>query len=363
MSDHTLDIVEPPAHTPASGATVRLGTRRSVLARTQSVQVARRLAESAGFRVEIVEVVTEGDVNMAPLAQMGGTGVFVSAVRTALQNGTIDIAVHSLKDLPTAQPPEVLLAAIPDREDPRDALLTASAPDLASLPPGARVGTGSPRRATQLAALRPDLEITGLRGNIDTRIGYLREGRLDAILLAAAGLRRVGREAEVAEFLDPARMLPAPGQGALAVECRPGDGIAEALAALDHAPTRAAVTAERAVLARAEAGCSAPIGALARWQDAPQEGAAAADRAGDAPEPTGRLTLDAVLADDDGRLIRRSFEGTAAEAQALGERTADALLAGLAAGPDASTGRPPEPGAGGTRPSDEDPTTGREVRG
>lgn len=362
MSDHTLDIVEPPPHVRPSGVTVRLGTRRSVLARTQSVQVARRLAESAGLRVEIVEVVTEGDVNMAPLAQMGGTGVFVSAVRTALQNGTIDIAVHSLKDLPTTQPPEVLLAAIPEREDPRDALLTASAPDLASLPAGARVGTGSPRRATQLAALRPDLEITDLRGNIDTRIGYLRDGRRDAILLAAAGLRRVGREAEVAEFLDPARMLPAPGQGALAVECRPGDGIAEALAALDHAPTRAAVTAERAVLARAEAGCSAPIGALALWQDGPQD--AAGELADDASQQTGRLTLDAVLADDDGRLIRRSFDGAAAEAQALGEGTADALLAGLAAGPDGSTGQPPEGGAAGsTRPSDEDPTTGREVRG
>ena len=330
VADHTLDVVEPERPT---GRTVRLGTRRSRLARSQSTAIAQQLAQQTGWRVEIVEVVTEGDVNMTPLASFGGTGVFVSAVRQALLTGTIDIAVHSLKDLPTAEAPGILLAAVPPRVDPADVLVARDGLTLAQLPAGAVVGTGSPRRAAQLRAARPDIEVTGVRGNVDTRIRHVREGRLDGVVLAAAGVRRLGRIDEATDVLDGDVMLPAPGQGALAVECRADDAhlsaddasLRDALRGLHDEDTAVAVHCERAILTRAEAGCSAPIGALARLD--------------------GRtLTITGVLADEQGTLLRETRSADlpdgaeAAHAAALetGHRTAIALLDGLGLAPGAA---------------------------
>ena len=243
---------------------LRLGTRASELAITQSGTVADLVRDRLGREVELVQVTTEGDVNRASLASMGGTGVFVSALRDALLRGEVDLAVHSLKDLPTYPAEGIALAAVPEREDPRDAVVARDGLTLGGLPAGSRVGTGSPRRASQLEALGLGLVITDLRGNVGTRIGKVASGELDAVVLARAGLARIGRADEATEVLDPLQMLPAPGQGALAVECRSDDtDLVEALAALDDPRTRAAVTAERAVLATLEAGCSAPLGALA----------------------------------------------------------------------------------------------------
>ncbi len=242
---------------------LRLGTRRSALATTQSSWVAD-LLRSNGSEVELVEVTTHGDVNRAPLAQIGGTGVFVSALRDALLAGEVDLAVHSLKDLPTAPADGLALAAVPEREDARDALVAAGGRTLAELPSGSRVGTGSPRRHALLLALRPDLDVVAIRGNIDTRVGFVTSGELDAVVLAAAGLARIGRSDEVSEFFDPGTFVPAPGQGALAVECRADDDeVLAALARLDAPAVRRAVAAERQVLASLEAGCSAPVGAHA----------------------------------------------------------------------------------------------------
>ncbi|MDX3089658.1 MULTISPECIES: hydroxymethylbilane synthase [Streptomyces] len=251
---------------------LRLGTRRSKLAMAQSGQVADAVSEVTGRPVELVEITTYGDTSREHLAQIGGTGVFVAALREALLRGEVDLAVHSLKDLPTTQPEELTLAAVPLREDPRDVLIARDGLAFADLPEGARVGTGSPRRMAQLNAYARDhgtrIETVPIRGNIDTRIGYVRKGELDAVVLAAAGLNRIGRTSEVTDFLSVDTVLPAPGQGALAVECRtagnPADAaLAAALAQLDDPFTRAAVTAERALLAALEAGCSAPVGALA----------------------------------------------------------------------------------------------------
>ncbi|WP_354641162.1 hydroxymethylbilane synthase [Kitasatospora camelliae] len=259
-----------------SVAPLRLGTRRSALAMAQSGMIAREVARVTGRRVELVEITTYGDTSREALAQIGGTGVFVSALRDALLEGRIDLAVHSLKDLPTAAPAGLLLAAVPEREDSRDALVAAEGltlqelvEKLAGAGRSARIGTGSPRRMAQLnnwaAARGAALETVAIRGNVDTRIGYVAKGELDGVILATAGLNRLGRAAEVTEHLDPELMLPAPGQGALAVECVDPE-LALALSALDHRPTRAAVVAERALLAALEAGCSAPVAALATWQ-------------------------------------------------------------------------------------------------
>ena len=226
--------------------------------------MAERL-RAAGHPVELVEIRTSGDLSSAPVAELG-VGVFVSALREALvSRGEVDVAVHSYKDLPTAPDPRLLLAAVPPREDPRDALVARDGRVLGELPAGARVGTGSPRRRAQLDALGLGLEVVPIRGNVDTRIGKVGSGELDAVVVAAAGLRRLGRIGEATELLDPLQMLPAPAQGALAVECRAGDEeLARALAAaLDDESTRVAVAAERALLAALEAGCSAPVGALA----------------------------------------------------------------------------------------------------
>ncbi|BFP54372.1 hydroxymethylbilane synthase [Streptomyces griseus] len=249
-------------------APLRLGTRRSQLAMAQSGLVAEAVREVTGRAVELVEITTYGDTSREHLAQIGGTGVFVAALREALARGEVDFAVHSLKDLPTSQPDDLVLAAVPQREDPRDALVARDGLTFGQLPEGARIGTGSPRRMAQLNAYARShglrIETVPIRGNVDTRIGFVRDGKLDAVVLAAAGLSRLGRSGEVTDFLPVDTVLPAPGQGALAIECAASSAdLAAALAELDDPYTRVAVTAERALLAALEAGCSAPVGALA----------------------------------------------------------------------------------------------------
>ena len=277
------------------------------MATTQSQRVADMLTQRTGHAVELVGVTTEGDVSKAHLAQMGGTGVFVSALRDRLLAGEVDFAVHSLKDLPTGPAEGIALAATPRRDDPRDALCGPA--KLADLPRGARVGTGSPRRVAQLRALRPDLEVVPIRGNADTRLRKVTDGELDAVVLAYAGLRRIGREDQIAEVFDPEQMLPAPGQGALALECRTDrTDLLELLGTLDDPATRAAVTAERTVLAVLEAGCSAPVGAYAA------EG-----------EKELHLTA-AVVAHDGTRQIRLSASGDPDQAERIGRGLADDLL-------------------------------------
>jgi hydroxymethylbilane synthase len=246
---------------------LRLGSRRSPMAISQSGDVARLVTERTGRQVEIVGVTTLGDVSRELLTQIGGTGVFVSALRESVLRGEVDFAVHSLKDLPTGTAPPITLAAIPARDDPRDALVGRDGAKLADLPSGARIGTGSPRRAAQLAMLRSDITCVPVRGNANTRLAKVRDGELDAVVLAYAGLARIGHTDRVTEVFEPDDMVPAPGQGALAVECRSDDAeLAGLLATIDHQATRAAVTAERSLLAALEAGCSAPVGAYAIGQ-------------------------------------------------------------------------------------------------
>ena len=344
--------------------TYRLGTRGSALALTQSTLAARRVeALAPAVEFELTTVKTEGDVLTGSLASLGGTGVFAAALRQRLLEGGVDMAVHSLKDLPSAPCPGLIVAAVLEREDPRDALVARDGLTLDTLPAGSRVGTGSPRRAAQVRALRPDLEVIDIRGNVGTRIArvkgleehgnrqvVLREGAetnqqadtgvgtehagdCDAVVLAVSGLKRLGKEELITEYLDPSRMLPAPGQGALALEVRedeyaitrdpsqaePGEVIAEhserslgaALLAADHVETRLAVTAERALLRRLEAGCAAPIGAYAQMIE-------------------GDLVLNAVVASVDGaQLLRHSSavsEPDIAAAYRLGVRVAEDLL-------------------------------------
>ena len=292
---------------------LRLGTRASLLARTQSGQVADAVRSALGREVELVDVSTEGDVNDAPLATMGGTGVFVSALRSALLRGDVDLAVHSLKDLPTAGEPGIALAAIPAREDARDAVVARDGLTLGELPVGSRVGTGSPRRVAQLAALGLGLELVPVRGNVDTRLRKVADGELDAVILARAGLARLGRVDEITESLDPLQMLPAAGQGALAIECRADDvELVAALAALDDPATRASVEAERAVLATLEGGCSAPVGALAEVVEGD-----------DGPE----LWIRAIALSEDGALsVRMSASGPIGDAAGVGTRLAEEML-------------------------------------
>jgi hydroxymethylbilane synthase len=243
--------------------TLRVGTRPSALARAQSGLVAAGLERVLLRPVALVHVSTHGDESGAPISTFGTTGVFTSAVREALLNGEIDCAVHSYKDLPTAPYPGLTLAAVPEREDPRDVLISRDRLTLGELPMGSRVGTGAPRRVAQLRALGLGLDFVPVRGNIDTRIGKVYDGELDGVVLARAGLARLARMAEVSETLDPIQVLPAPAQGALAVECRTGDDdVEKLLSGLDDPYTRAAVAAERSLLATLEAGCSAPVAAL-----------------------------------------------------------------------------------------------------
>ncbi|MFK4082612.1 hydroxymethylbilane synthase [Kribbella sp. NPDC020789] len=289
---------------------IRLGTRRSALATAQAGLVADQLRE-LGHEVELVPIVTTGDVNLAPMQQIGGTGVFVSALRDALMAGEIDVAVHSLKDLPTAPVEGLTLGAIPLREDPRDVLIARDGLTLGELQQGALVGTGSARRVAQLEALGLGLELTGIRGNVDTRIALVTDGKLDAVVLARAGLSRLGRLAEVTETLDPIQVLPAPGQGALGIECRADDTeVLAALAPLEDPATRAAVTAERQMMATLEAGCSAPVGALAEVVEGE-----------DGPE----LWLRGALGQDDG-VRRLSANGPVDDPVSLGKALANELL-------------------------------------
>ena len=310
---------------------LRLGTRRSALAMAQSGQVAETVSRATGRRVELVEITTYGDTSREHLAQIGGTGVFVSALRDALLAGAIDFAVHSLKDLPTAAPDGLLLAAVPPREDPRDALVARDGLTLDELVAKCahnavpvRIGTGSPRRMAQLnawaAAVGARLETVAIRGNVDTRIGFVRSGELDAVVLAAAGLHRLGRLGEATQLIDDTLMLPAPGQGALAIECAVGDTeLATALAALDDAPTRAAVTAERALLAALEAGCSAPVGALAEV------------RRGTSAQQPDELRLRGLVGTVDGSAVVQLSATGAFAAEAASEQAAAALGRELAA--------------------------------
>lgn len=295
---------------------LRLGTRPSALALAQSGMIADRL-RAAGREVELVEVRTPGDRSTAPVAQLG-VGVFVSALRDALARGEVDLAVHSYKDLPTAPDERLLLAAVPAREDPRDALVARDGKVLGELPPGATVGTGSPRRVAQLEGLGLGLRLVPIRGNVDTRIGKVTSGELDAVVVAAAGLRRLGRIAEATELLDPLQVLPAPAQGALAVECRRDDTQLAAFLrdTLDDQLTRAAVVAERAVLARLEAGCSAPVGALADIVSDLDDDGRAVDR----------VSLRAVVGTTDGALVRATVTGDLDDAEKLGAALAAELL-------------------------------------
>ena len=234
------------------------------MAIAQSRQVADMITERTGCPVEIVGVTTLGDVSRAQLTQIGGTGVFVSALREALLGGEVDLAVHSLKDLPTGPAAGIVLAAVPSRDDPRDALVARDGAKLADLPSGARIGTGSPRRAAQLLGLRADLCCVPIRGNANTRLRKVGDGELDGVVLAFAGLARIGHANTVTQVFEPDEMLPAPGQGALAVECRDGEPeLAALLATVTDRPSLAAVTAERSLLEALEAGCSAPVGAYA----------------------------------------------------------------------------------------------------
>ena len=297
-------------------STFSVGTRGSQLAMTQTGYAADAVGAAAGLSPQLITVRTEGDVLTGPLSQMGGTGVFATALRARLLDRDVDLAVHSLKDLPTAPVQGLVIAALPEREDPRDALCARDGLALDELPQGASVGTGSPRRVAQLRALRPDLKIVDIRGNVGTRLNRVAPGDLDAVVLAASGLKRLGLEGRITEYLDPQRMLPAPGQGALALEVSSelaeDSPLARGLAAVDDLPTRLAVTAERAVLARLEAGCAAPVGTYARVVG-------------------GDLHLDVVVANPDGTEVMRRSEATdelsVDAAAAQGVRIADELLA------------------------------------
>ena len=295
-------------------APLRVGTRASLLARTQSGHVADALRAALDREVVLVEVTTEGDITSAPLSSLGGVGVFVSALRDALLRGDVDIAVHSLKDIPTYPTEGITLAAVPLREDPRDVVVARDGLTLGELPAGSRVGTGSLRRSAQLHALGLGLEIVDIRGNVDTRIGKVTSGQLDAVLLARAGLARTGRLDAVTEVLDPLQMLPAPGQGALAVECRSEDEflVDQVRVALDDTRTRSAVTAERIVLAALEAGCSAPVGALAEIAEG---------------EHGDELWVRAIALSSDGAAaVRKSATGTPDDAVGVGQRLAAEML-------------------------------------
>jgi len=295
---------------------IRIGTRGSLLATTQSGIVRDALRER-GHDAELVVVATDGDLSSAPIAEIG-VGVFTTALRDALAAAEIDVAVHSYKDLPTAEDPRFVIAAIPTRADARDALVARDGLVLGELPAGSAIGTSSVRRAAQLRALGLGLEIRPLRGNLDTRLNRVSNGDLDAVVVARAGLARIGRLGDVTETLEPVQMLPAPAQGALAVECRAGDtGLAELLAELDDADTRAAVTAERALLSELEAGCSAPVGAIAEVVES-------IDEDGNVFE---ELSLRGCVAALDGSdVIRASGIGTTGRARELGLSVAAELF-------------------------------------
>jgi hydroxymethylbilane synthase len=302
-----------------TGATTLLiGTRGSRLARWQSEWVAARLcAIHPELQTKLVEIKTEGDRDRnSPLAALGGVGLFTKEVQRAVQEGSVDIAVHSLKDLPTQDVGELTLAAVPQREDVADALIAPKHRTLEALPAAARIGTSSPRRRAQLLHLRPDLEVINLRGNVETRLNSALHGQFDAVILAWAGLRRLGLERHVTQKLGPPEFLPAVGQGALGIECRRDASAALALLKpLDDEAARRAVQAERAALAALQGGCSLPIAAWAR------------DAAGDKAAPDGSmLALDVSVFDPDGRdCVSISLCGPSADPDSLGSRAAQLL--------------------------------------
>jgi len=294
--------------------TLRLGTRGSALAIAQSQTVARALTATLGEPVQLVEIITDGDRSAAPVQKLG-VGVFVSALREALHAKEIDFAVHSYKDLPTAPADGLTIAAVPVRDDPRDALVTRDGSTLTALPRGVRIGTGAPRRVAQVNGFDRGLVCVPMRGNVDTRLRKVAAGEVDAVILAAAGLRRLGRAGEITEILDPEVMLSAPAQGALAVECRAGNhSLVEQLSCLEDEHTRAAVVAERAMLATLEAGCSAPVAGFAVVQSTVD-----GDRE--------ILLRGAVFNLDGGRAVRLSRTGTLTDAAEVGSRLAAELLA------------------------------------
>lgn len=294
----------------AAAKALRLGTRASKLARWQADWVAARLRER-GHAVEIIEIATAGDVQqLGPVADIGAPGVFTKEIQRAMLSGRVDFAVHSLKDLPTDVIAGLTLAAVPPRESPADVLVSPTAKSLDSLSQTACVGTGSLRRQAQLQYARPDLKVENIRGNVDTRLRKLDEGQFDAIVLAEAGLRRLGLADRIAQVLPFDVMLPAVGQGALGIECRADDAATlAALAAIDDADAHAAVLAERSLLANLRGGCLAPIGALAQIA-------------------AGRLQLSAVVLSRDGsQRLEASDSASPADAEQLGRKVAEALLA------------------------------------
>jgi hydroxymethylbilane synthase len=279
------------------------------MAIAQSRLVAQQIRDATGREVEIVGLTTLGDVSKAQLTQIGGTGVFVSALREALLNGEVDLAVHSLKDLPAVQPQDVALAAVPCRDDPRDALMARGGAKLADLPAGARVGTGSPRRVAQLLAMRADLRCVPIRGNAETRMAKIGAGEVDAVVLARAGLARIGKLDAVTQVFEPEEMLPAPGQGALAVECRRADDdLVRLLAAVNDELSMAAAAAERGLLEALAAGCSAPVAAYA------------------AVVRDGLDMRAAVMSADGSTVLRAQGRGTSTDARRLGGDVAAELL-------------------------------------
>jgi hydroxymethylbilane synthase len=294
-------------------STLVLGTRGSKLAVHQSEWVQARLKELAPHvEVTLQRIRTSGDMILdVPLAKIGGKGLFVKEIEEALLSGEIDLAVHSMKDVPTVLPAGLDLLCIPRREDARDAFISRDGRKFHDLPQGAKVGTSSLRRQAQLLKARPDLSIIMLRGNLDTRLRKLREGQFDAIVLAAAGLRRLGWEHEITEYLEPEISLPAIGQGALGIEGRRDDQFVRSLlSSLDHAPTRTMVRAERALLHRLQGGCQVPIAAHATL--------AGSD-----------VTLEGLVASVDGKeIIRNRVHGTATDPESLGIQLAERLLAG-----------------------------------
>lgn len=306
--------------------TLRIGTRGSALAMAQTGEIARQITAATGSETELVPVTTHGDVSRESLSSLGGTGVFASALREFLLRGECDLVVHSMKDLPTVAYAGLRIGAVPERADARDVLCARDGLTLAELPDGARVGTGSPRRAAQLAARRPDLGIVDIRGNVETRLGFVASGELDAVVLAAAGLGRLGRLEAVTEYFDLDSWPTAPAQGALAIEVRTAifddrEGNAAILAALEaveHQDTRANATAERAILNRLEAGCAAPIGAHAVITDQTIRLSAAVY----APDGSGVLTLSR-----DADFATPAEHGIMGTAESLGSALADDLLA------------------------------------
>jgi hydroxymethylbilane synthase len=292
-------------------APLRIGTRGSRLALWQANHIADRLRPFAAPRpVELVEIQTAGDqVRDVPLAQIGGIGVFTKEIQRAVLSGSVDVAVHSLKDLPTLPVEGLVLAAVPQRGPVADAFLSSRYSHFDALPPGAQVATGSLRRCAQLLHRRPDLHLLPIRGNVDTRLRKLSEENLDALILAQAGLERLGLHGAITQLLDSEWMLPAVGQGALGLECRAGDEqTLSLLCQLDDAATRQAVTAERSLLAGLGGGCLVPIGALATVS-------------------AGELSLRAAVLSPDGReRLAGSLTGPAAQAEAVGQRLAEELL-------------------------------------